>query len=264
MIKELIYISLLFTSLGMFSQKDSIFNYLDKKGKITTDFSEAKYFETIVRQNDTLWMTKQYRESGKLKSYWFSNSSDNSKKIGQFVAYKKNDSVEGFQFYNKYGVLQGKAMRWFDNGNKNFEGNYINGKKEGAWLYYHYNGILATKAFFKNDSIMKAYYFDETGNKINTPKITSRKSFFDNGKRSFQEEVKRIFNNVNYQINGKFEISFIVNVDGTIHDVEFSVKIPSDLKRNLIKSFENLKGWNPPIHKGRFAPISITVPMNFK
>lgn len=66
---------------------------------------------------------------------------DRSAKPGKYVdQYQHFNGKPQFKFEILYGVKHGKASELGFEGNKLFEGQYVNGKQNGPWVYYHPNG----------------------------------------------------------------------------------------------------------------------------
>ena len=55
-------------------------------------------------------------------------------------------------------------MCFYLNKQKIFEGKYINGSRDGLWLYWHENGSKWMEKIFKDGNIIKESCFDENGN----------------------------------------------------------------------------------------------------
>lgn len=52
---------------------------------------------------------------------------------------------------NEQGNPEGLWERYFSNGQLDYRGLYINGKKDGLWERYYKNGQLDNKGFYKNE-----------------------------------------------------------------------------------------------------------------
>lgn len=54
-----------------------------------------------------------------------------------------------------------KELKYYPNGNKEYEGEYKNGKKHGEWIYWYKNGFVWSEGEFyedKSDGIRKVYH----------------------------------------------------------------------------------------------------------
>ena len=56
------------------------------------------------------------------------------------------------------GKLQGYIQQWYRNGNKRFEGNYVDGKKHGCFIIYKENGEEEIFGTFENDELLETNY----------------------------------------------------------------------------------------------------------
>lgn len=262
--KIVVILILFLITISLNAQNDTIINYFDYKGSKTIDISELFYLETITKKEDSLWITKRFKKNGQLFAYWYSKSNINKNKIGQSLTLHSNDSISSVEFYNHKNVKHGQSKAWFMNRNLNWEGRYLDGKREGAWQYYHYNGKLAAKGFYRNDSLMRAYYFDENGNKTDKPEICYRDAFFDKGMREFQKNMKKMPKNLKEIVRGKVIINFTVHIDGSIQEVILGgISLSEDLENQFISFFKNIKGWQTAIHLGRKIPSNMKIPITF-
>ena len=260
--KNNIYLILaLFLITNVYAQ-DSIVNYLDSKGKIV----EKKYatqIETLVKK-DTLWQGTRYFGNGKVKYVGQYKNKDKKQHIGEFISYHKNGQVSTLLFYNNKSERDGRSQAWFDTGKLSFNGIYLGDKKEGVWKYYHYNGIEATRLYYKNDSILKSVTFDEEGKQLNVDLILNRKAKFKTGKEKFASEFKKLTKNIGYQIKGKIHVNFVIGIHGEIRDVVINEELPEELNQKIVSFFEAIEGWEPAIHMNRKISVNFTIPIYFK
>lgn len=259
--KLLLIIFVLSGSFKGFSQ-DSIVNYLDRNGKVI-DKTNAFLIETIVKK-DSLWKFSYYYRNGKLQRYEYFKTKDKKKPVGKFVTFNRKGKISSILFFNKTGKKVGPYRSWFDNGNIGSKGIYINDKKESIWKYYHYNGNEACRLYYKNDSILKTVIFDKEGDIKSDNLLKRKKAKFKGGQDKFVRRIKKLTNNINYQVKGKVYVNFVINVDGKIQDVNIDDVLPVQLKKEIVSFFENIEGWEPGIHMNRKVPTPVSIPLNFK
>jgi hypothetical protein len=243
--------------------QDSIVNYLDRNGKITSREKAIK-IETIVKKTDSIWEYSKYRDNGILNSRSYFRTKEKKIKIGQSVFYSRNGKMTSLEFYDLNGLKNGKNQIWFDNGNKSSFGRYIKNKKEGVWRYYHFNGNIASKLYYKNDKLLKSVIFDETGQEIDVELIEKRDPKFKGGIKTFYKKVRRLPSRIKYKVAGKIFVTFIIDIDGKIKKVRVSNKLPLKVEKKIITFFEEIQGWSPRIHMNRELPMLFTIPLNFK
>lgn len=247
-------------------EKDSIMSFFDKKGEVTTDKNEARTFEILTKVNDTLWLGRRFRRNGKLFHYIHYKSKDKKIKVGQSINYNKKGQTISKAFFNNKGEKHGKVQSWFGNGNKSIEGIYLKGKREGVWKLYHYNNILAARGVFKNDSLIRATFFDTDGNKMQYTytDFEIKKPTFSGGIENYREKLKPLVKNIDYKINGKVNVNYTIHIDGTIKDVTIDENLPKKLQQQIIKYFENIKGWSSASHLNRKIPMNYSQPLTFR
>jgi len=104
-----------------------------------------------------------------------------------------------------------------------FEGEYLNGKRNGKGKEYYYNGKLKFKGKYLNGFKIKGKGYDEEGNKILKIKSNGKeKEFYKNGKNQFEGEYlngKR-WNGKRYNYSGKF-IFEIKNEKGNMKECSY-------------------------------------------
>ena len=60
----------------------------------------------------------------------------------------------------------GGIVRWYDNGNKKFEGEYVRDKKQGNWVSYHRNGKKKQLEEWYNGERVKRIRYDKHGDPL--------------------------------------------------------------------------------------------------
>lgn len=261
-IKNIIFPFLLFCIFKS-SAQDSIVNYLDRK-KNKTKKSNAFFVETLVKKND-LWFHTLYHRNRKIKKRGQYLKKNKSLPIGNFYNFFRSGDLKRIYTYNDISQLDGYTKAWFPRNKLNYIGNYENGSKAGIWKYYHVNGKIACKQYFQNTKIIKTVIFDENGIKIEKDLIESREPEFEGGGiDKFFKHIRRIHENIDFQINGIIYVNFDVNAEGVINNVSIDDNIPIKLKRKLILYFESIEGWSPAIHMNRKIPYYFSLPLDFR
>ena len=257
--KDNLLLFLAFTLITSIHSQDSIVNYLDGKGKIVNK-EYATQIETLVKK-DSLWLVTTYFGNGKIKNIGHYRNKDKKQRIGEFVTYHRNGQSSNILFYNDKNEREGHSQTWFDTGTLSFDGIYLGDKKEGAWKYYHYNGIEASRVYYKNDSILRSVIFDEEGKQLNHILILEKKAEFKGGNEKFYSELKELTKNIGYKINGKIHVDFVVGINGEIKDVNIREELPEELNQKIVSYFNAIDGWKPAVHMNRKVPVSFTIPI---
>ena len=242
--------------------QDSIVNYLDSKGKIV-EKEYASQIETLVKK-DTLWQGTRYFGNGKVKNFGHFKNKDKKLHIGEFISYHRNGQVSSLLYYNNQGKKNGRYQGWFDTSILSFNGIYLNDKKESIWKYYHYNGIEASRIYYKDDSILKSIIFDEEGKQLNVALVERINPKFKGGIEKFHSKFKKLTKDIGYQIKGKIHVNFVVGIHGEIKDVVIDEELPEELNQHIVSFFEAIEGWEPAIHMNRKIPVNRRIPIGFK
>lgn len=260
--KTVLLILCLIMTTSLFSQ-DSIFNYLDKKGKIVKKKENARSMETIVRK-DSIWQVKKYFRNGKLNKQGYFKYKDKKNPVGEFTVFYKSGKLSRILFYNNASEHEGQSKSWFENGDISYSGNYRNDLKGGVWKYYHYNGNNACRQYFKKGKLLKTVIYSEKGEVVNVDLIESEKPKFKGGIKKFIGNVKDLSPYFKEEkIKGKIYVNFIIDIEGNITQVVIDDIISESLKMKIKLFLEKIKGWQPAIHMNRKIPYNFNLPLSF-
>mgnify|MGYP000386223278 FL=1 len=263
--RKLLLLFILFIAVQGYSQKDSIINFLGRKGKVIKNKEKVRFFEIITKKSDSLWLTKRYRRNGKQVASWFTKDKERKNKIGESKTFNGSGKLSSIVYYNLKGNKTGRYRSWFDNTAKNIEGIYIDGSKEGVWKYYHYNGVLASRKIYKKDSLLKSSYYNEKGVKIKHDKsLCLAEASFKGGSNAFYQKVKKLYPKLGYKVKGVIYVDFTIDIYGNIRNVIVNENVTPDLKNKIITFFEKIKGWSPAIQVHRKIPFNISIPLKFR
>jgi len=80
-----------------------------------------------------------YFKTYKAALSWYYHNNINQIKNGTFIEYHENGRRD-VEWNYLDGKLNGLQHGWYDNGQKNFEWNYLNGNREGLHQWWHTNG----------------------------------------------------------------------------------------------------------------------------
>jgi len=229
--------------------QDSLVNYLDRKGEISKK-EQARYIETIVRK-DSLWLVRRYFANGKIFRLGKFKHKAKKQPIGEFLEYYSNGHLKKKFFYNDKSLKSNWIKNWFYTGKLSHSGNYRNGKREGIWKFYHSNGNMASKLYYKNEHIVKSVIYDEQGAEIKVSLIRFKKATFIGGLKEFKKKIQILVNSLGFKIKGKIHVNFIINGSGEISNIAIEEQIAEKYKKEIISYFQKIKGWSPAIHMNR-------------
>lgn len=130
---------------------------------------------------------KEHTDEGVLIREYYPN-----KKIKSEGIYLEDDSTKN-----------GWYKQYYENGNKEFEGNYVKGKKNGSFINYSEDGFLESKAEYKNGlSDGKVLWYYKNG------EVKSESLW-----RNDEEYGERKF----YYFDGKIEKYTVIDFSGKVH-----------------------------------------------
>ena len=123
------------TFLG-YSQ-DTIKKYYNGNWIEVPNRSLAVYYRNAYKDSNKLFSVHDYFLSGKIQ-------------------------MTGTYKTKSFNVKQGHYVYYYENGNKESEGNYIDDKRDGVWLFWFENGRKMSNGVFRNDSKEHkwVYWFD--------------------------------------------------------------------------------------------------------
>lgn len=135
--------------------------------------------------------------------------------------------VKGYYNDSLFSIPQGKFEIYSDYGVKQEEGNYDNGKKQGAWFTWDDEGHLTDSAYYEKGEgiIQRAYTYDDKGNLIST--LYEDKNLNESTRIEFEsgKKMREITNRLNdhsletkiYYDNGQLRADFIDKKGKTIN-----------------------------------------------
>ena len=89
---------------------------------------------------------------------------------GKAVKYLENGQKD-FEVTLKNGKADGKATEWYENGQKGFEGTFKDGELIGKLTYWYENGQKGSEGTFKDGSLISVKCWDEDGNEIDCSEL---------------------------------------------------------------------------------------------
>jgi antitoxin component YwqK of YwqJK toxin-antitoxin module len=208
----------------------------------------------------------------------------NNKKNGVWLQYAGDGKVTDSAFY-KNGFIYGLSLTWYldgtvqdsllfeDNGNgacrsywpdghPKGSGKFINGKKDGSWIYNHKNGVRCQEVNYAADSALHYTCYDEKGN-IQTSNCIFEKAWLKylGGKLSTVQLPKAYYDGKLY---GTIFIQFVIDTDGKVTDVKSINSIDPELDeiaKNIIRQsprWEAAVQYNRNVNAYRKQPLTFS------
>jgi uncharacterized protein len=91
-------------------------------------------------------------------------SCNNRPTIRIISKYPNGNTQETYTYKNSIDTLSYVYTNYYENGKLKIHGNYLNNKKEGAWVWYFSNGILSDSATYRNaEFVERRVHWDSLG-----------------------------------------------------------------------------------------------------
>jgi hypothetical protein len=187
-------------------------------------------------------------------------------------------------------MSNGLFVSYMPNGNKEWEGNYVEGKQDGLWRQWNWQGEMIDSSFFDNGQKvfekMYDYYpggklkstnfysaennkrelhvFDDKGNEIlptskdDMDKVFSKvevEASFPGGLRAWSQYISEAIGSHIAEFNkndyGTCIIKFIVDTSGKVHDIQAGPGCGKHLSRVAIEAIKRGPKWIPAKQNGR-------------
>jgi len=134
-----------------------------EKGKngviiVTTKLNQAGKVDSSLDEKEGSDITN-IKDLKRINGLW-TKKGEKTAYTGKIIEYFKNGKVKSTGEF-KNGLIHGLRTVYYENGNKDFERNYINGIENGASIEYYPNGQVRQEVYFKNgreDGIGKLFY----------------------------------------------------------------------------------------------------------
>lgn len=190
--------------------------YFDKNFNLVYYKSEATYYREAYYLNGTICVDSlvrdYYKSSEKLQFEGHLKSESPDIVTGKCIWYYENGNISSEVFYDNDGLTQGISISYYEDGTKEFESCFVNGKREGKLISYHPNGKIRLVSNYKNDKPegLSTFYYEngkikETRTYKNNTLTGEWKTFYENGRlksKGQAENGKKIGIWEYYDLNG--------------------------------------------------------------
>ena len=204
--------------------------YLDEM-MTACEKKEAHYYRTVNPENDKFLVMTNFR-TGELKMQAYSLDPDGEK-------------------------LEGPCMYYYRSGSVESKGNYEAGKKVGVWNRYHENG---------NAKADKIYSPREVGGPVHDKAQIDPK--FVGGEEGLERFILEtlIYPEVVREkgVEGKIEMTFVVNEVGDVTDVQIVKGLIRELDMEAMRVVKLMPKWVPGKIEGNSVKVQMNLPLTFK
>ena len=98
--------------------------------------------------------------------------------VNEHKEYYTNGRLKRVYFIDENKTKQGKSIEFYQNGNKMYETNFVDGKEHGSMIVYEKNETVKYHGEYKNGKRHGAWVY------------TNKKAFYINGKECDEEDFK--------------------------------------------------------------------------
>ncbi len=145
---------------------------------------------------------------------------------------------------------------WFDDGTPAYAGYLLHGLNHNKWKYFHHNGQLSAVETYKKDERISAEYFDEEGKPQTDTSAANREATIKGGEAAWRKYLeKKLYwpPGLEFTVPASVAvgISFIVDENGKVTDVEVSMPFHEAFDKIALKVIENSPDWQPAIVHNR-------------
>lgn len=231
----------LFTIQYTYAQSTEI-NYYDKNYKEVNDPDAAVYVKKIVLHpsgNDNTG-TLSYYTNDTLTTIARSNNLEKKIWHGEVKHYRKNGTLQSIRNY-QHAYLEGESIQYFR------------------------NGAIAVREIYTKDTLSSEQFYTPEGWDTNT-NLYERKAIPPSDYRQI------VNNNLKYpkeakqkNIQGRIMVSFTIEKDGTISDVQAQKnELDPSLGEEAVRVISLLPAFQPAIRDGVPVKFKFRIPVDFK
>ena len=262
--KKFLIIFSLFVSITVFSQKDSIVNYLDRNYKIVKK-EQATYIQTIVKK-DSLWLGTVYFGNGKMKLQGNFKKKNLKTRTGLFKSFDEKGHLKSTQQYNSDGKKDGVYNYFNVKGEEITKGFFHKGKKEGIWKYLDERKNNRARIAFKKGKVLDYKLWNEEGETINEDLVLLRKPRYKKGSILFRAKLeKELIRDLRKKgLKTNFLLKCYVDVFGKVQDISITPKLDTPFEEEIIHYFKNLSDLQPGIIANMKVKYPLELPFIFK
>lgn len=258
-------------SVNFASAQTGTVKYLSKSKKKEVPVSEAHYFE-IEEKNDLLGGTRTcflLEDSSKVRLFTYSHLKGGvyGQGIldGPYYEWHENGKLKTEATYVK-DELQGEYKSWYESGALHYTKNYKNYKLEDTLTAYYESGKLRRVEVYADNRLVSGKLYDESGNEMKFFPMEQMPRFPGGEQRL----MKLISRNLKYpesaqkrEVGGVVIVSFVVQEDGLVGDVEVVASVDPELDAEAIRVINTLPNWEPGLVEGKPTALSFTLPLRF-
>lgn len=224
-------------------------------------------FSSAIAQ-DTIFLDQNYEEVLSEKAEFFRLDNRKGQNLIRKTFMMNGQILSEKEFLEKKGRLtaHGISKNWYDNGQLFYSQVYRKGERHGELLAYWEDGTPRRNDFFKKGKLISGKTWNRSGVEVpHFPVFVP--PVFPGGKGAITAYLKQhIPVNPKQRKNTEIRVvvSFVVNKEGSIHQVEVLKEAPLWYKAVTVQTLLNMPQWEPAMHMGEPVNARYTLPVTFR
>lgn len=182
--------------------------------------------------------------------------------------YYKSGQIKSEIHYNPYKKMTKNGIRkeWYENGQLKKDIVYAKDTLEGQLLTYWENGQLKRKDNYEKGELIEGNIWDSTGKELEYYDFMILPEFpggLDNLMRFMRKEVKYPGKAKRKNIEGRVFITFIVDKEGYVNDVEVKKGVHELLDNEAVRAVKEFPQFKAGKEDGEKVNVRFILPINF-
>ncbi len=221
--------------------------YYNKLYQVVDSTQAFEYYETVERQANGTTILKQYAPSDSLIYQ------------GAFSRFQVKDQPNIKEGAHKYYLRNGGALHYVDN--------YQNNKLHGERKTYYEGAILKRIEVYDQGEFVRGECYNEDGSS-RTFTLFEIKPSFPGGEQALFRYLSEYVQYPNLAkengIQGQVILTFVVNRDGSVSDVNLVKDIGGGCGEEAIRLIKAMPNWTPGYFDDKPVKVRYTLPIKFK
>lgn len=148
------------------------------------------------------------------------------------------------------------------------EGRYVDGKEDGIWKYYHWDGKVSGIVTYKSGKRVNEEYFRTNGERETDLKKAEQLPSFQGGMRGLGEYLGRTLRYPpqarERNISGQVKVGFTVSTSGELLNIRVISGPDDELNREALRVVRLMPRWVPGVQFNRPVKVAYVLPVNFQ
>jgi len=185
---------------------------------------------------------------------------------------KSKPSSKEASTYSRILIQEGEVYQvtdFYKTGEKQMTGTLISlspEKRDGTFTWFYKNGNKSAEKVYKKGDLISGEWWDESGNpkKNELFKLEKQPQYVGGMAQAYAFIKNKFFypRGLNPRPVGRIVISFVVDVEGEISDVEVVESVHPDLDREAVRVVKSMPKWEPGVMNGKPVRVKYRLPLS--